>query len=96
MNNAFTWIFICEMGLKLLALGPQKYCRVKMNLLDGSIVILSIVELIVQKNQEKGGSLTALRTVRIFRFFRVLRVTRILRVLKTMQLIIGVIGRSIR
>lgn len=26
MNNIFTWIFIGEMGLKLLALGPSKYC----------------------------------------------------------------------
>ena len=48
MNLIFTWIFIIEMTLKLLARGPKKYTAEKMNLLDGAVVILSIVEIIME------------------------------------------------
>lgn len=63
-----------------------------MNLFDGFIVILSLVELIFL-----GGSssaISAFRSVRIFRTFRVLRVTKLLRSLAFMKVIIGVVGRS--
>ena len=45
-NGYFTNIFICEMGIKLLARGIKKYCSDPMNGLDGFVVIISIVELI--------------------------------------------------
>lgn len=69
-----------------------EYLSDKMNYLDGSVVLLSLVELAFL---DGGGSLSAFRTVRIFRTFRVLRVARLLRSLQSMQIIIGVIGRSI-
>jgi hypothetical protein len=43
-NKVFTYIFISEMGCKLIGLGPLKYLKDKMNYLDGTIVLLSIVE----------------------------------------------------
>ena len=46
-NLAFTYIFIYEMTVKLIALGPKKYCASKWNLLDGGVVLLSIIEIIV-------------------------------------------------
>ena len=81
------------MSLKLLARGPQKYAAERMNLLDGAVVVLSIVEMIMESVGGGGGAgnLQAFRTVRVFRTFRVLRVTRILRSLKSMAMIIGVI-----
>lgn len=93
LNEIFTWIFIVEMTLKLLARGPRKYASERMNLLDGAVVILSIVEMIMESVGGGGGAgnLQAFRTVRVFRTFRVLRVTRILRSLKSMAMIIGVI-----
>ena len=48
MNEVFTYIFIFEMGIKLLAIGPKKYAASKWNLLDGGVVILSIIELIIE------------------------------------------------
>jgi|LauGreDrversion4_2_1035121.scaffolds.fasta_scaffold11520_7 hypothetical protein len=60
--------------------------------MDGTIVLLSLVELIFMSG---GGALSALRAVRIFRVFRVLRVARLLRGLKSMLQIINVISRSI-
>ena len=47
-NMAFTYIFIYEMGVKLVAIGPKKYSTSKWNLLDGGIVLLSIVEIIIE------------------------------------------------
>jgi len=46
-NAYFTWIFIFEMFSKILAVGVAKYCADRMNYLDGSVVLLSIFELIM-------------------------------------------------
>lgn len=48
MNTIFTWIFIVEMAIRLLARGPKKYAAEPLNLLDGGVVILSIVEIIME------------------------------------------------
>ena len=47
INNVFTWVFIVEMSLKLLAFGIMKYCMEPMNLLDGFVVLLSIFEIVM-------------------------------------------------
>lgn len=92
----FTWIFIVEMSCKLLAMGPKKYVGEKMNILDGAVVSLSIIEMAIAAGggDGGGGSLQAFRTIRVFRTFRVLRVTRLLRALQQMQVIVGVILKS--
>lgn len=104
-NSAFTYIFIGEMGLKIFAFGliGRKilgffyqilgYLRDRMNIFDGCIVSLSIIEMTVMTKGNKAVS--AFRAVRIFRTFRVLRVTRLLRTLAFMQVIIGVISRTL-
>lgn len=96
MNTIFTWIFIVEMCMKLLARGVKKYTADRMNLLDGAVVSLSIVEIVMASlgGGAGAGNLQAFRTVRVFRTFRVLRVTRILRSLKSMVMIMEVINRS--
>ena len=85
------------MSCKLLAIGPGKYVADRMNILDGAVVILSIIEIIIAQSgdgDESGGNLQAFRTVRVFRTFRVLRVTRLLRGLESMVLIVNVIMTS--
>ena len=79
-NTFFTIVFACEMSLKITAIGGKKYLADKLNYMDGSIVLLSTVELIFMS----GGAFSALRSLRIFRVFRVLRVARLLRGLKSM------------
>jgi hypothetical protein len=91
-NTIFTWIFIFEMGIKLIGQGLAKYVAERMNLLDGTVVILSIVEMAFSDGD--GGSMNAFKTIRIFRTFRVLRVARLLRAMKSMQVIIGVLMKS--
>ena len=48
-NMVFTYIFIYEMGVKLVAIGPKKYSASKWNMLDGGIVLLSIIEIIIEQ-----------------------------------------------
>lgn len=48
-NQYFNWIFICEMFFKVVAMGVTKYSSDKMNLLDASVVFLSIAELVSDK-----------------------------------------------
>jgi len=81
------------MGLKILAIGIKKWAADRMNFMDGSIVILSCVELIFMSG---GGALSALRSIRIFRIFRILRVARLLRGLKSMIQIVNVISRAMQ
>ena len=88
-NTVFTWLFIYEMGSKLIAIGVSKYCGDKMNYIDGSVVLLSVFEMIADALMEEGGgSLSAFKTVRMLRTFRVFRIARLLRALKSMQTII--------
>jgi hypothetical protein len=82
MSESFTFIFIGEFAMKIVAIGPKKYVDNRMNLLDGAVVMLSLIELAMGSGG--GGSLSAFRSVRVFRTFRVLRVARILRALKSM------------
>ena len=93
LNNILTYIFITEMGLKLIAFTPMGYVRDKMNIFDGTIVSLSIMEMTLLSGG-KGKAVSAFRSVRIFRTFRVLRVTRLLRSLKFMTVIIQVLSKT--
>ena len=45
-NTLFTWLFIYEMFVKILGIGINKYVGDRMNWLDGSIVCVSIFELL--------------------------------------------------
>ena len=67
-----------------------------MNILDGAVVTLSIIEIVMTATGggAGGGSLQAFRTIRVFRTFRVLRVTRLLRALQQMQVIVRVMQSS--
>lgn len=55
INQVFTWIFICEMSFKLLAIGPKKYVAEPMNILDGAVVMLSIIEIVIAAVGGSGG-----------------------------------------
>lgn len=92
LNFFFTIIFIIEMSLKLIGLGPINYLKDKLNYLDGMVVLLSIFELAFLSG---GGAFSAFRAVRIMRTFRVLRVARLLKSMQSMQTIMDVITRSI-
>lgn len=79
------------MAMRMTAIGLEKWLADKMNYMDGTIVILSLVELIFLSGLKAMG---ALRSLRILRVFRILRVAKLLRGLKMMHLLIRVIGKA--
>lgn len=93
LNLTFTLIFTVEMVFKIVGFGLLEYVRDVMNIFDGLIVIMSLVELIFLQGGTKAVS--AFRSVRIFRVFRVLRVTKLLRALEFMRVIINVVQKSL-
>lgn len=71
LNFIFTLLFVFEMALKLLAMGFTGYCRDRMNVFDGLVVILSIIEL--QFFSGSNSAISAFRTIRIARVARLFR-----------------------
>ena len=73
-----TLLFSAEMGIKLLGLGCHGYWSDSWNMLDGTLVTMSLVELLIM---EIVGDLE----VPNLSFLRVLRILRILRILRLMK-----------
>merc|ERR1719359_371350 len=63
IGMVFLAIFVVEMGIMLIALGPKGYVMNPVTCFDGFVVIVSIIELVAGG----GGGLKALRTLRLFR-----------------------------
>lgn len=75
-NTIFTVVFTIEMIFKLIGLGLRGYCSDNMNLFDGVIVIISLVEMGMAASSGSsggGGPFGALRAFRLFRIFKVFR-----------------------
>lgn len=43
-NDVFTILFIVEMIIKLYGFGVKGYCRNKINVFDGALVMISVLE----------------------------------------------------
>ena len=78
--TVITWCFIIEMGIKLIGLGCLAYWADGWNCLDGTIVSLSIIEMLVTwLSTTSGANVSAFRVLRMLRMLRVLRVLRLMR-----------------
>jgi len=66
---------MAEVVIKMIGLGAKSYLAEKINLLDVTTVLLSIVELVFLSEEEGsgGGSFGALRAVRLFRVFKLFK-----------------------
>ena len=93
INTCFTYIFLVEMTVKLLAKGVRNYFKDYMNYFDAVVVVVSIIELIFLSGEK--STLSAFRIIRVFRIFRVVRVARLFRYLQSMTLIMKVISGSL-
>eukprot|EP00927_Polykrikos_kofoidii_P085373 TRINITY_DN9275_c0_g4_i1.p1 TRINITY_DN9275_c0_g4~~TRINITY_DN9275_c0_g4_i1.p1 ORF type:complete len:1865 (-),score=301.26 TRINITY_DN9275_c0_g4_i1:204-5798(-) len=69
LELVFLGIFVFEMIISIIALGPKMYCLNPITAFDGFVVVISIIEVIANKTSPSGGggSLSALRTFRLFR-----------------------------
>lgn len=84
-NYLFGAVFAVEMGLKLIALGCQEYWMSRMNAFDGTIVLISLLELALSGD----GAFS------VFRAFRVLRVFKLVKFMPGIQRQLTVLVESI-
>ena len=90
-NLGFTAYFFLEMIVKLIGLGFRGYIDDRMNVFDGIVVIISVLEVVVaQATGTDGDSMFS-----VFRAFRLLRVFRLARSWKQLNKIINTIFRSV-
>ena len=76
LNMVLSYIFIAEMVIKLIGLGIREYCSDSFNIFDGTVVIISIVEMIIATFIDGGlggGAISSLRAVRLLRVFKLAR-----------------------
>lgn len=77
----FTAIFITEMIVKNIALGPRAYFYYKWNRFDAFIVISSIFDIILSANL--GSNTNIIRVApQMIRIVRILRLSRVLKLIK--------------
>ncbi|CAD7929325.1 unnamed protein product [Amoebophrya sp. A120] len=69
MDTVFSIIFGIEMCIVLLAIGPWNYLKERWHLLDGVIVVVSLIELAekLSGGAQGGGALKSLRLLRIIK-----------------------------
>ncbi len=79
LNYIFTFVFLLEAIMRVIALGLTRYIKDRWNQLDLLIVILSIVGIFFDKLKSKG---TIPVNPTIIRVMRVLRIARVLKLLK--------------
>ena len=91
--STITWIFIVEMAIKLFGLGCARYWSDRWNCLDGTIVSLSILEMVM--TALFAGSGVKLAFLRMLRMLRVLRVLRLMRSWKGLYNIITTFIKTI-
>lgn len=96
INFVLTIVFMVELILKLVGMGPILYCRDAFNIFDAIIVGISIVELsisppsfISKTGNTNSSGISALRTLRLFRLFKLARSW------KSLQNLLRTLGKSV-
>jgi hypothetical protein len=71
INYLFTAYFVGEMFIKVVGLTPRGYVADRFNVFDGTVVIISIIE--IAASSGSGGSLSVLRSARLLRILKLAR-----------------------
>ena len=90
-----TVAFVVEMGLKLFALGCAAYWADTWNRLDGTIVVLSVLELVAALLPSAASGGVQLSFLRMLRLQRVLRLLRLLRSIRGLYHLVLCFGRAL-
>jgi hypothetical protein len=85
LSEGLTALFAAEMGLKLLGLGATRYWANAYNAVDGSLVLLSMAELVLVRIERPPTSpVDVPQILRLLRLVRLVRALRLLRSSKSM------------
>lgn len=78
-NNFFTFLFLTEMILKLIALHPKNYFKDSYNCFDCFVVSISIIDYVISMTIDEetiGSSADFLQALRAMRLLRVIKLMR--------------------
>jgi hypothetical protein len=92
-NMTFFAVFVCEMILKLVAMGVRGYCKDRFNVFDAFIVIVSTIELIINYGTGEQDSSTG--AISAFRGFRLLRMLKLLRSWTSLRRLLETIAQTL-
>ena len=91
INTFLFAYFVLEMLIKLIGFGPRGYVKDSMNVFDGTVVLVSCVEVILGAMSGGEGS----NNLSILRSFRLLRIFKLARSWKQLNEIISTMIRSL-
>jgi hypothetical protein len=92
LEISFTVIFTIELIIKLVVLKPTGYVKDTFNLFDGTLVILSIFDIILTSSNSLDVNLGV---ISVFRTLRILRVFKLTRRFKEMNILIKAIMKTL-
>ncbi|XP_017770530.1 PREDICTED: voltage-dependent T-type calcium channel subunit alpha-1H isoform X4 [Nicrophorus vespilloides] len=97
-NDVFTVVFTVEMFVKVVAwgmcYGPDAYFTSGWNIMDGSLVIISIVDLLMSLISESSPKIFGI--LRVFRLLRSLRPLRVINRAPGLKLVVQTLLSSLR
>ncbi|XP_069563600.1 voltage-dependent T-type calcium channel subunit alpha-1G isoform X3 [Brachyistius frenatus] len=97
-NYIFTAIFVTEMTVKIVALGwcfgDKSYLRSSWNILDGMLVIISVIDILVSLISNTGTKILGM--LRVLRLLRTLRPLRVISRAPGLKLVVETLMSSLK
>ncbi|XP_077595329.1 voltage-dependent T-type calcium channel subunit alpha-1G isoform X3 [Stigmatopora nigra] len=97
-NYIFTAIFVTEMTVKIVALGwcfgDQSYLRSSWNILDGMLVMISVIDILVSFISNSGTKILGM--LRVLRLLRTLRPLRVISRAPGLKLVVETLMSSLK
>ncbi|XP_071968470.1 voltage-dependent T-type calcium channel subunit alpha-1G isoform X7 [Engystomops pustulosus] len=97
-NYIFTLIFLAEMTVKVVALnlcfGGKAYLRSSWNLLDGMLVLISVIDILVSLVSDSGTKILGM--LRVLRLLRTLRPLRVISRAQGLKLVVETLMSSLK
>ncbi|XP_064223603.1 voltage-dependent T-type calcium channel subunit alpha-1G isoform X19 [Aotus nancymaae] len=97
-NYIFTAVFLAEMTVKVVALGwcfgDQAYLRSSWNVLDGLLVLISVIDILVSMVSDSGTKILGM--LRVLRLLRTLRPLRVISRAQGLKLVVETLMSSLK
>uniref|UniRef100_A0A4W3GS46 Voltage-dependent T-type calcium channel subunit alpha n=1 Tax=Callorhinchus milii TaxID=7868 RepID=A0A4W3GS46_CALMI len=97
-NYIFTVIFLTEMAVKLVALGlcfgERSYLKSTWNILDGGLVMISVIDILVSMVSNSGTKILGM--LRVLRLLRTLRPLRVISRAPGLKLVVETLMSSLK
>ncbi|XP_069056149.1 voltage-dependent T-type calcium channel subunit alpha-1G isoform X1 [Pleurodeles waltl] len=97
-NYVFTVIFLAEMTVKVVALGlclgEKSYLKSSWNLLDGMLVLISVIDILVSMVSDSGTKILGM--LRVLRLLRTLRPLRVISRAQGLKLVVETLMSSLK